>query len=1121
MNNAVVSKWLLRMVLLVSFVILQPISLYAADGESERFFENHVRPIFAEHCSGCHGADKQFGALRLDSWQSLSEGSDSAPVVIAGNVDDSLLIQAVRRIDGVEMPPDNPLAEKDVQTLVHWVQTGAFWPKSEVTSESESQERAKNHWAFQQIKRTDPPPVQQADWPSNAIDQFVLARLVSAGLAPSPPASKAALIRRVSFVLTGLPPTADQVREFVSSTDPDAYSRLVEDLLASPHYGEKWARHWLDVTRYSDSKGYVYAREERFWTHASAYRDWVVKFFNDDRPINDFLLLQVAADQAAESEDDLAAMGFLTLGRRFLGVKHDIIDDRIDVVCRGMMGLTVGCARCHDHKFDPIPIKDYYSLYGVFDSSIERERSIKSTDQLDPAYLAELTNREQTLAENLATVRKETANRVRGRVGDYLAAQFELEKYPGDTFGQLFQKTDIIPTIVRRWEEYIRSAGERKDPVWTLWHQLVAIADLPPEQFAAEAKQICQAAIEAEPTDVHPLVAEALETPPQNPGEIAKRYGDLFASIVQKVSEDASLLSPNESGELVFVDPLLESLRPILYGNDSPCEVPNEPIVEIELYLDIGSCEQLWKMQGEVDRWAISSGISDQRARVLVDRAKPNQPRVFKRGNPLRKDAIVPRQFIAILAGDARQPFARGSGRLELAKEIVSPDNPLTSRVFVNRIWGNCFGKGLVDTPSDFGLRASPPSHPELLDWLASRFMDQNWSMKDLHRQILISATFRQADSGPSDSPMLAKAREIDPANALLWRWSPHRLTVEELRDSILKASETLDRSIGGKSVDLWNAPFPKRRTLYGTVDRQFLPGLLRVFDFANPDLHIAQRSDTTTPQQSLFFLNHPWMLQQARTLADKTSDIDDPSNRVAKMFQMVLLREPTIDELADAIAFVSDAQPVQAVVTKSTAQQWSYGYGAMNDDGSIRQFNLLPHFTGQSWQGGATYPDAALGWVQFDATGGHPGNTREHAAIRRWTAPREMVVKIESNIVHEPPQGDGVRAFIVGSNSVPRILTQASVHQSKAELNVETIRVTKGDTIDFVVDIGDGLSHDQFLWRTKLAEVAQPNKDQGKAVNPVWGSVDDFEGVPPEQVNAWQQLAQVLIGTNEFLFVP
>jgi len=576
----------------------------------------------------------------------------------------------------------------------------------------------------------------------------------------------------------------------------------------------------------------------------------------------------------------------------------------------------------------------------------------------------------------------------------------------------------------------------------------------------------------------------------------------LLASIVGNVSADPSL-------------------RAILYGIDSPCEVPDEPIVDIELYLDIGSCEQLWKMQSEVERWAISSGASDQRARVLVDRAKPNEPRVFKRGNPLRKDEIVPRQFLSILAGDKRQPFKKGSGRLELAQEIISPDNPLTSRVFVNRIWGNCFGKGLVDTPSDFGLRSAPPSHPELLDYLATRFMDQNWSIKDLHRQIVMSATFQQADSGPIDNGVLAKARELDPANALLWRWMPHRLTIEELRDSILKVTATMDRSIGGKSVDLWSEPFPKRRTLYGTVDRQFLPGLLRVFDFANPDLHIAQRSDTTTPQQSLFFLNHPWTLQQARTLAGATTDLEDASARIDKMFQMALLRQPTDEELSDAIAFVSDALPQQPVTPKTTALQWTYGYGAMNDDGSIRQFNPLPHFTGQSWQGSATYPDASLGWVQLDASGGHPGNTREHAAIRRWTAPREMDVKIESSFVHEPPQGDGVRAFILGSNSTPGTVSQASVHNSKTELNVDVVHVTKGDTIDFVVDIGDGLAYDQFLWRIKLSEIAHTNRDQLQSENAVWDSLEDFEGMPPEQLDAWQQLAQVLIGTNEFLFVP
>lgn len=1103
MNRAVFSlrsPWWQLYVLLLSFALLIAENLHAADDEAERYFENHVRPIFSEHCGECHGKEKQFGGLRLDSWQSLSESSDSAPVVIPGKPDESLLIQAVKRINGMEMPPDNPLPEKDIQTLVQWVQSGAFWPNSEPMADAESKEQAKDHWAFQSIRRTDPPSVQNTKWPLNAVDKFVLAKLESAELTPSPPASRAALIRRVSFVLTGLPPSVDQVQDFVSSDDPDAYRRIVEDLLASPHYGEKWARHWLDVARYSDSKGYVYAREERFWTHASAYRDWVVQFFNEDRPIDDFLLLQIAADQAAQSDDDLAAMGFLTLGRRFLGVKHDIIDDRIDVVCRGMMGLTVGCARCHDHKFDPIPIKDYYSLYGVFDSSMDRERSIASQHKLDPAYLAELAKREQALADKLAAVRKETADRVRGRVGDYLAAQFELEKYPGDSFGQLFQTTDIIPTIVRRWEEYIRSAGERDDPVWSLWHQLVAIANLPDDQFAESAKTICQTAGEADASRVHPLVAQAFKDPPQTPIEIAKRYGDLLASVVQKNAED----------------PLLQA---ILYGTDSPCEVPDEPIVEIELYLDIGSCEQLWKMQGEVDRWAIGSGASDRRARVLVDRAIPNEPRVFKRGNPLRKDAIVPRQFLSILAGDERQPFKKGSGRLELAQEIIAPDNPLTPRVFVNRVWGNCFGKGLVDTPSDFGLRASPPSHPELLDYLATRFIDQNWSMKDLHRQIVMSATFQQSDSGPSDSTLFAKARELDPTNALLWRWSPYRLTIEELRDSILKATATLDRSLGGKSVDLWNEPYPKRRTLYGTVDRQFLPGLLRVFDFANPDLHIAQRSDTTTPQQSLFFLNHPWTLLQSRTLAASTSDLADASDRINKMFEKVLLRQPTADELSDAIAFVSVTEPEQSIAAKTTSIQWTYGYGAMNDDGTIRQFNPLPYFTGQSWQGSATYPDAALGWVQLDANGGHPGNTREHAAIRRWTAPRDMVVKIESSLVHEPPQGDGVRGFIVGSNNEPRIVADANVHQSSAELNVDTLRVSKGDTIDFVVDIGDGLAYDQFLWRIKLSEVTPTEQERTEST--VWDSVQDFQGKPPEQVDVWQQLAQVLIGTNEFLFVP
>jgi mono/diheme cytochrome c family protein len=1114
-----------RLVLLfvaIGFPALPPVrAVEEADLAGEEYFENEIRPILAEHCGQCHGVEKQFGGLRLDSWQSISADSDSAPVVIPGDAENSLLIQAVRREGGLEMPPESELSPEQIERLVHWVDRGAPWPTSAVIPESEAAELARKHWAFQPITRPQPPAVQDPTWPRGPIDSFVLAELESRQLSPSPQADIATLVRRASYVLTGLPPTREQFDRFVRSADPNAYETLIEELLDSPHYGEQWARHWLDVARYSDSKGYVYAREERFWTHAWTYRDWVVRSFNDDRPINEFLLMQLAADQVAQSPDDLAAMGYLTLGRRFLGVKHDIIDDRIDVVCRGMMGLTVGCARCHDHKFDPIPIKDYYSLYGVFDSSAERERSITDPAELDEAYLTELQKREKTLADRIAEVRLESSERVRNRAGDYLAAQFELEKYPDDTFNQVFQTSDLIPTIVRRWQDFLNDARLRDDPVWSVWNRLAPLSELPPDEFAKRAEMICSEVIAGDAATINPIVAEAFRSPPESPAQMAATYGKVLSEVRTQVVSQLGESPLTDAAGMTLPDPAAESIKRVLYGSESPCEIPAEPIVDIEMFLDLSSIEQLWRLQGEVDRWVIQSGTRDHRARSLVDRPVPREPRVFKRGNPLRKDEVVPRQFLIALSGETRQPFAHGSGRLELAQEIIDPANPLTARVFVNRVWGHCFGNPLVNSPSDFGLRAPPPSHPELLDWLAARLIDEGWSMKDLHRQILLSAAFRQSDSGPEDPAKLARAQETDPGNASLWRWYPRRLSLEEMRDSLLAATNELDRTVGGKPVELWNRPYPKRRTLYGVVDRQFLPGLLRVFDFANPDLHIPQRAETTAPQQALFFLNHPLVLEQARTLAGQGETVETPQERINQLFRSVLMREPNQTELADAIAFVSESETPTEPTHTATANNWSYGYGRVTEEGTVADFTPLPHFDGNAWQGGPQFPDASLGWVQLTATGGHPGNDLNHAAIRRWTAQRDGQIAIGSTFTHEPPQGDGVRAFIIHSAAETGILKQAKLHQQTAELNVETFRVSAGDTVDFVVDIGDTLSYDQYLWQVKLIAQAEILAGGEAGRETVWDSVVDFAGTEPERLNAWEQLAQVLLGTNEFLFVP
>ena len=1107
------------------------------------FFEAEIRPILVDKCSGCHGPEKQEAELRIDLRESILSGGDSGAAIVPGNAANSLLVQAIRHQDGLEMPPKEVLSQRAIEALEHWIDMGAPWPASReslTVSTMKPSEQAKEHWAFQPVQRPTVPIVaDERGWIQNPIDAFTLEKLINNGLTPSPAADKRSLLRRVSYSLMGLPPSPEDVQQFLDDDSTTAYADLVERLLASPQYGEHWARHWLDVARYSDTKGYVYAREERFWVHAWSYRDWVARAFNEDLPYDRFLLLQLAADQIEDrSPGDLAAMGFLTLGRRFLGVERDIIDDRIDVVCRGTMGLTVACARCHDHKYDPIPTADYYSLYGVFDSSVERlvplADSLGNETLGDDAFEAELKKRQDALQARLVAARQESADRVRARVADYLFAQSELDKYPANGFDQVFQADDILPAFVRRWQRFLREAKRTNEPVFVAWQ---AYADLPAAEFTTAAIAVTQQLQQNE--SIPTAIRRAFETSPQSFRDVCDRYGAVFSQVNEQLksqAEDPQQLSASEP-ELIAV----------LHGPQAPCQVPDGPVVLAETYFDSGVLTDLWKHQGEVDRWIINAPQPAPHALTLVDQAQSIEPRVFVRGNPLVLGADVPRQFLAVLSEADRRPFEHGSGRYELAQDIIDPHNPLTARVIVNRVWTAHFGQGLVTTPSDFGTRAAAPSHPELLDWLADSFIAQGWSLKELQRWIVLSSTFQQSSLGPADAAVLSMATQLDPDNRLLWRMNPRRLTFEEFRDSLISAASQLDASVGGRPTDLFAAPFPLRRTLYGLVDRQFLPGTLRMFDFANPDLHVPQRSETTVPGQALFFLNHPLLLDRARALAASTasnvarrsavvsSPVRDPSNagptngnpsdalracspddRVEAMFQHVLQRSPSESEMTDSLALVLAAETTQSKLPRPTVADWQYGYGTLDSASSrVVGFTPLPFFSGSAWQGGKSFPDPSLGWVQLTAAGGHPGNDTAHAAVRRWTAPRDGVYRIHSQLTHDPTAGDGIHAAIV--HSTEGILSDFALHHDTLEMNHSDIKFTAGQTLDFVVDIKQVLNSDQYLWPVTIGEViaTQPT-DEGL----VWDSEQDFPNPEPQQLSGWEQLAQVLLCSNEFMFV-
>lgn len=1082
-------------VILLSLLYVIPVW---ADEQGETFFESEIRPILFEKCSACHTGAKHSGGLSLESRQALLDGGDSGAALNLEHPQASLLLQAVIRSDEVAMPPDDPLTKKEIDSISTWVELGAPWPEQAPLLSADAM-RAKSHWAFQPVSNPKIPHMSSENGRANPIDAFVLKRLEDSQLMPSAQADQRTLARRVAYTLTGLPPTLEQVMKLENSNQSEALDRFVDELLASSHYGEHWARHWLDVARYSDTKGYVYAREERFWVHAWNYRDWVVDALNRDLPYDQFLKLQIAGDQVEErSRQDLAAMGFLTLGRRFLGVPWDIIDDRIDTLCRGTMGLTVACARCHDHKYDPIPTADYYSLYGVFASSEEKLVRLEVEKQSEE-YETELNKRQQALEEKLQASREESSQRSRNRLVDYLQAQLELEKYPAQGFDQVFEKSDLLPAFVRRWQAWLHQSQRSQEPVFVAWH---LYRQIPGPQFAEQSNVITRKINTLTDTQLNPLIRDVFQTPPVSFSEVIDRYAAVLKTIDDKY---LSQEQPNTGMDNEAEDQLLA----ILYGPNAPCEIPDQPLVHIETFFDSGTINALWKLQGEVDRWIINSNEQVTHALILQDSKVGFAPRILRRGNPVNYGDDVPRQFLALLSGSDRQPFSKGSGRYELAERIASPQNPLTARVIVNRVWAHHFGQGLVTTPSDFGLRAERPSHPELLDWLSQWFMKEGWSLKKLHRLILTSNTYRQSSFVNPDSESHQKAQLLDPENRLLWKMNRHRLNFEEFRDSLLSTSGQLDLTLKGKPANLFAAPYPNRRTLYGQIDRQYLPSTLRIFDFANPDLHIPKRSETTVPQQSLFLLNHPLVLEQVQLLV-KDIDTDQPEAFVNQLFQRAFQRNPDSRELAEAIRFMESADFPDTPAARPTTANWQYGYGQYDEEqGRTTGFTPLPHFTGSAWQGGVAWPDATLGWVQLTAAGGHPGNNREHAAIRRWTAPRKMTIDVNSALINEPAAGDGIRAFVVSSQS--GTLQNVKNHQKQMDLNVRELQVEENETIDFIVDIDEVLNSDQFLWEVTIQETGRET---------TWNSKLDFPTDTINLLSPEEQLAHILFCTNEFIFV-
>jgi hypothetical protein len=727
---------------------------------------------------------------------------------------------------------------------------------------------------------------------------------------------------------------------------------------------------------------------------------------------------------------------------------------------------------------------------------------------------------------------------LRNQSVEYLAAVLSVDKLPSEEFYVIRGPDDLNPTIVRQWDSYLHQASRGFNAVFALWHEF---EKLPAKDFGARAAETIQAfSGHADSTPVstaHILNSLVLRTfatnPPGSMRDVAKQYGELLVSahkswldLIKKANEDKGPAPAS------LPDKDQEELRQVLYAPDAPVLVPSGAIVDLEWFFDEGGRVELAKLQAEIDRWIIKS-TSPPYAVILEDRPTQRNPRVFIRGNPANKGEEVPRRFLEVLAGENRKPFMHGSGRLDLADAIASKSNPLTARVMVNRVWLHHFGAGLVKTLSDFGTRSEPPSHPELLDWLACRFMDEGWSIKKLHRLIMLSAVYQQSsDAGetlgaPSAKHLAARpaASRIDPENRLLWHFTSQRLDFESMRDSLLAVSGELDQDEGGKPVELFKRPFPLRRTIYGFIDRQFLPGVFRVFDFANPDMHSPQRLDTTVPQQALFFMNSPFVVERARSLASRpeVGSLENPKRRVQELYRLIFQRQPTAGQVQLAEQFIEAAQAMPpSEPPKAAVSPWQYGYGEYDEQSQrVGTFKSLSRFVDEAWQGGPSWPDEKLGWVRLTAEGGHAGNDREHAAIRRWVAPRDALVVISGILAHEHKDGDGVRGFIVSSRLGQ--LGSWSVHNDKAETRVGSLEVKQGDSIDFIVDCNANFANDHFKW----APVIKPKETTAAGDSPEyareWSAAKDFAGPPeppPKPLSPWEKYAQVLLLSNEFMFV-
>ena len=921
-------------------LLLTVMRVSAVPDDAAVSFEKQIQPILEQRCFECHShqSGKAKGGLVLDSKAGWETGGDSGPAIVSGDVTHSRLLRAVRREqEDLQMPPKKKLSAQEVQLLVRWVQQGAPDPRAPVAAATKKHsinyDEARHQWPFAPLTHAAVPPIRNPQSAiRNPIDLFIQEKLAAAHLPSSPRASARTLIRRAYFDLIGLPPTYEEVEAFANDASPDAFPRLVDRLLDRPEYGQRWGRHWLDVARYADTTEQSVDGERRI-PFAHTYRDYVIESLNADKPFDRFVLEQIAADRLPDAKpEDLRALGFLTVGRRFasnIEAANLVIDDRIDVIGRGFLGLTLACARCHDHKFDPIPTADYYSLFGILGSVQDwRETPELGHSSRTPAVEKYETDRAKLLRdwdEHVDHCLVRANEHFRKMATEYLRYLVRSSPNHRTTEGSIPFDTPsglLYYQAPGRWQALLDQSHVSGEPFFMLWHSLMALKK---ENFSTDAKPIL-AALAENPAGCHPWVVQAFAG--KNPATMLE-VADLYGALIQRALKEDSMEA--------------HAIVDLIYGPHSPLPPSGREDVAEDMPRFITEHSFLHRSDGEAGMKILTS-LSILDATAPVERppavkvsAKPLDPHILVRGEMKHAGAAVPRKFLTVLSGvDARS--YEDDGRLQLAKAIVNPKNPLTARVIVNRVWQQHFGTGLVSTSDNFGVMGDKPSHPELLDYLAQWFMDHRWSLKALHRFMMSSAIWQQesgrgqeptvngqqvvatdGDGAQGSSPLTRDPLTVDPSNRLLWRMSPRRLEFEPLRDSLLYVSASLDEKFGGRSKNLGDDNH--RRAVYLYTDRFRIPALLRNFDVANPDTSISKRSESVVPLQALFLFNSQFVHQRAEALLRRPeiASASTAAARIRAAFRTVLSRDPGPEEIQISQDYLKDAP-----LNNAGAAQWT-----------------------------------------------------------------------------------------------------------------------------------------------------------------------------------------------------